>query len=96
MIEPVRLALTTSNSPARSAAIEMMSSAALPKVAFMSPPTPAPKREASRSVASPRSPASGTIASPASTNTATGPQWSHSPRAASGTKTSSSRSTLPA
>ena len=42
MIEPVIDAFTTSYRPARRAMMAMMSSAALPKVALSSPPTPSP------------------------------------------------------
>src|SRR5690242_932862 len=70
----------------------MMSSAALPNVAFKSPPTPAPSRDAIRSVASPMSPANGTIASPLSTNTASALACIHSAIGASATQTSSRRS----
>ena len=41
-MEPAIDAFTTSYSPARRAEIAMMSSAALPKVAFSSPPIPSP------------------------------------------------------
>src|SRR5437899_2423973 len=46
----------------------MMSSAALPKVAFSSPPAAGPMRQASCSVAKPMSPASGTSDVAAVTN----------------------------
>ena len=62
MIEPVIDAFTTSWSPARSATIAMMSSAALPKVALSRPPMPSPTFSARCSVAFPISPASGMIA----------------------------------
>ena len=42
MMEPVSEALTISVSPARRAMKAMISSAALPKVAFRSPPMPGP------------------------------------------------------
>ena len=50
------------SSPRKRANRAMISSAALPKVAFSSPPIPGPSRSASCSVASPISPASGMIA----------------------------------
>ena len=56
---PVIEALTRSTSPARSATIAMISSAALPKVALSRPPIVGPVRWARCSVASPMSPASG-------------------------------------
>ena len=67
MMEPASEAFTTSCSPARSAARAMISSAALPKVAFRSPPMPSPMRAASCSVACPIQPARGRIASPEAT-----------------------------
>ena len=94
-IEPVRLALTMSSSPRRSAASAMTSSAALPKVAFSRPPTPAPKRRARASVAAPIVPASGTMASAAQAKTTTPLQWSWCPITASGTKSSNPRSRCP-
>ena len=42
MMDPVSDALTTEYSPCRNAMIAMMSSAALPNVAFNSPPMPSP------------------------------------------------------
>src|SRR5205085_5241785 len=62
IIEPVIEALTTLVSPLESVMLAMISSAALPKVAFNSPPQPSPIREASASVARPIQPATGTIA----------------------------------
>ena len=56
---PVIDAFTRSTSPARSATIAMMSSAALPKVALSRPPMVGPVRCARCSVASPMKPASG-------------------------------------
>src|SRR5262249_2122642 len=61
-MEPAIDAFTTSCSPARSAASAMISSAALPKVALRSPPTPSPMRSASCSVAWPIHPARGRMA----------------------------------
>jgi integrase len=61
-MEPAIDAFTTSSSPARNAASAIMSSAALPKVALSSPPTPSPKRSASCSVARPIHPARGRMA----------------------------------
>jgi hypothetical protein len=72
MMEPVIEALTTSCNPSRSAKSAMMSSAALPKVAFRRPPIPSPRRLARCSVARPIQPASGTMASPAEPNTQSG------------------------
>jgi len=60
---PVMDAFTTSSCPLRSAAMAMMSSAALPNEAFISPPSPAPRWWATTSVASPISRASGSSAS---------------------------------
>jgi hypothetical protein len=53
---------------ARSATIAMISSAALPKVAFRNPPSVGPQRLASSSVASPMSPAAGMSVTAAVTN----------------------------
>ncbi len=58
-------ALTTSCRPAFSANRAMISSGALPKVTFRSPPIPGPDRAASSSVARPMSAAVGTIPSAA-------------------------------
>ena len=68
MIEPVMDALTRSSRPARMAKIVMISSAALPRVAFSSPPSRGPVWTASSSVACPRMPAIGTTASAEATN----------------------------
>jgi hypothetical protein len=68
-IEPTSDALTTSCSPARSAANAMISPAALPNVALRRPPTPSPSRVAICSVARPIQPARGTMASADATNT---------------------------
>ena len=65
-------AFTMSCSPARRAASAMMSSAALPKVAFRSPPTPAPSPSEMSSVARPIQPASGTMAIADAAKTQTG------------------------
>ena len=62
MIDPAIDALTTPVRPLLNATRAMINSAALPKVAFRKPPTPAPERAASCSVARPIHPASGTIA----------------------------------
>ena len=59
MIEPVIDALTTPVRPFESAITAMINSAALPNVAFSSPPTPSPMRAARASVARPIQPASG-------------------------------------
>lgn len=65
MIEPMMVALTSSCSPALSANSAMISSGALPKVTFNSPPIPGPNRAASSSVARPISAAVGMIPSAA-------------------------------
>ena len=64
MIEPVMEALTTSIKPLDKAISAMINSAALPKVALSSPPTPCPARAPRCSVARPIQPASGMIAMP--------------------------------
>src|SRR5207244_2246136 len=61
MMDPVIEAFTTLVSPLESAMAAMISSAALPKVAFNSPPSPSPTCAASSSVARPIQPATGTI-----------------------------------
>src|SRR5665811_2271295 len=68
MIEPAMLAFTTVTSPSRSATIVMISSAALPSVAFSRPPIFGPVYTATSSVARPSTAASGTSASAESTN----------------------------
>ena len=78
MIDPVIDALTRSMSPALRAKMPMISSAAFPSVAFISPPIVAPVRAASSSVAVPMRPASGTIAAAATKKTRTGGEWSTS------------------
>jgi hypothetical protein len=65
MIDPVIDAFTSPVSPSRNARAPMMSSAALPKVAFSNAPIPGPSRFASASVACPMYIASGRIASTA-------------------------------
>src|SRR2546423_10984826 len=62
MIEPVIEAFTTPVRPLESAMPAMISSAALPKVAFNNPPSASPTRAASSSVARPIQPATGTMA----------------------------------
>ena len=62
-------ARTMSSSPARSATMAMISSGALPKVAFSRPPTASPVRVASCSVACTIRRAIGTMASAAAKNT---------------------------
>ncbi len=62
MIEPVSDAFTNSINPALRAKIPMISSAALPSVAFIRPPNVGPVRAASSSVAIPIRWASGMIA----------------------------------
>ena len=68
MMLPVIVACTSSMCPSRSATNAMISSAALPKVAFRNPPSVGPVCFASSSVASPIRPASGTIAMAPTTN----------------------------
>ena len=68
MIDPTIEALTTSCRPSPSANRAMISSGALPKVTFSSPPIPGPERAASSSVASPISAAVGMIPSAATVN----------------------------
>ncbi len=72
MMAPVTEALTTSNRPAWMAKTAMISSVALPNVAFNRPPTPAPTCFEISSVPLPMKPASGTMASPADRNTSIG------------------------
>ena len=71
MMLPVIEALTTSVWPARSATVAIISSAALPKVAFRNPPSVGPDRLARCSVAVPINPAAGTRDMAASTKTQT-------------------------
>ena len=59
MMEPISDAFTSETRPRRRAKIAMISSAAFPKVAFNSPPSPGPIRAAACSVARPIQPASG-------------------------------------
>jgi len=59
IIEPTIDALTTLLGPFESAITAMISSAALPNVAFNNPPAPSPIRVANASVARPIHPASG-------------------------------------
>src|SRR5437764_14034697 len=59
IIEPANDALTTLLRPFESAITAMISSAALPNVAFNNPPAPSPIRVANASVARPIHPASG-------------------------------------
>src|SRR6185312_5397261 len=69
-IDPVIEAVATSSWPARMAKIVMISSAALPKVAFSTPPTLGPLLSPSCSVATPTIHASVSSASPDARNTA--------------------------
>ena len=62
IMEPVSEAFTTAKSPCLSALMAIISSAALPKVAFSSPPIPSPVRSARCSVAWPSQPARGSTA----------------------------------
>src|SRR5215216_1431351 len=71
--EPVIDPRTTSGSPSRTASRAMISSGALPKLAFRNPPTPAPVCSAACSVDSPISHASGTRAAAATTKSRTSP-----------------------
>ena len=66
--EPVSDPRTTSVSPSFTAISAMISSGALPNVAFMKPPMPGPVRSAACSVASPISHARGISETAASTN----------------------------
>src|SRR2546429_292172 len=74
-MDPVIEAFTTLVSPLESAMAAMISSAALPKVAFKSPPSPSPTRAASSSVARPIQPATGMIASAEQTKSAVELTW---------------------
>ena len=67
-IEPTSDALTIAVSPPETAMTAMISSGALPNVAFRKPPIPGPVWRARWSVASPISQESGISATPASTN----------------------------
>src|SRR5215218_8013979 len=69
--DPVIDPRTTSGSPSRTASRAMISSGALPKLAFRNPPTPAPVCSAACSVDSPISHASGMSAAAATTNSRT-------------------------
>jgi hypothetical protein len=96
MMEPVIDAFTRSKYPARSAMMAMMSSAALPKVAFSRPPSPAPICSARASVAWPIIPASGITARHERTKIRTGCACSaYSATKATGTNTSRVFSQLP-
>ena len=64
MIDPVSEAFTTVVSPFDSAISAIISSAALPKVAFRNPPKPAPVRAEICSVARPNQPARGIMPTP--------------------------------
>ncbi len=74
-IEPVIEPRTTSVSPSATANRAMISSGALPKLAFRKPPMPGPVCSAACSVDSPISQASGTSAAAASTNRVVSPTW---------------------
>ena len=90
MMEPVSDAFTMSSSPLRIAMQAMISSAALPKVAFSRPPIPSPVRSARCSVALPIQPASGITARQAATKVhVSRPAPPRSRMTAAGTKTSS-------
>ncbi len=91
MIEPVSEAFTISVSPARRAMKAMISSAALPKVAFRSPPMPGPVWWVRCSVASPMSPARGRMARQAATKTQTGAAWVRPSQMLIGTNTRRTR-----
>ena len=75
MMEPVSEALTISVMPLESATMAMINSAALPKVAFSNPPTPALVRSAKCSVDLPIQPANGMIATQANMNAKVGSCW---------------------
>ncbi len=83
MIEPTIEALTTSWRPSFSANRAMISSGALPKVTFESPPIPGPDRAASSSVARPMSAAVGMIPSAAVMKITVGEAWASSSPTAS-------------
>ena len=72
---PVSDPRTTSGSPSATANRAMISSGALPKLAFRKPPMPGPVCSPACSVASPISHASGTSDAAAKTNSATSPTW---------------------
>ena len=96
MMDPVMDAFTRSKSPARSATIAMISSAALPNVALRRPPTPSPTRSEMSSVAWPIRPASGMIPRQATAKIHMAGEWNtHSMSMATGTNTSSRFSQLP-
>jgi len=91
MMEPVMEALTSSISPARMAKSVMMSSAALPRVAFSRPPMRGPVCAAISSVAWPRMPAVGITASADRMNKSVGDMPTKRPMMATG---ASSKSTF--
>src|SRR5213079_3376647 len=82
MMDPVIEAFTTLVSPLESAMAAMISSAALPKVAFNSPPSPCPTRAANSSVARPIQPATGMIAMAEQTKREVGWAWPGQKRSA--------------
>jgi hypothetical protein len=82
MMDPAIEAFTTLVNPLESAMPAMISSAALPKVAFNSPPSPSPTRAASSSVARPIQPATGTIAMAEQTKSAVELAWPGQKRSA--------------
>jgi len=86
MIDPTSEALTTSCRPSASAKNAMMSSGALPKVTFSSPPIPGPVRAAIASVASPITAAHGITPSAAAPNTSVGDACASSTAIATGMK----------
>lgn len=89
IIDPVIEALTRSCNPARNATIAMINSAAFPKVALRSPPTPSPTWDANCSVARPIHPAKGMMATADAMNTTIPLAWiAKSSTKASGTKAS--------
>src|SRR5205823_2013322 len=91
MMDPVIEGFTTLVNPLESAMAAMISSAALPKVAFNSPPSPSPTRAASSSVARLIQPATGMIAMAEQTKSAVGLAWPGQKRSANaiGAKTRS-------
>ena len=88
MTDPAREAFTTSNIPAFMATNAMISSVALPKVAFRRPPIFCPQKHAITSVLLPIRPASGMIASELNANSIGAGNPTNSPMIATGRNTS--------
>jgi hypothetical protein len=94
--EPTSDALTISVRPSAMATIAMISSGALPNVAFRKPPMPGPVWSARLSVASPINQESGISARPARTNSVSSPATSSRSRAITrGPRSSSGASNAP-